>query len=212
MQLPSQSREPALSRGGLILALYGGLALVALLISAGRRDPDIYRVAGTSTSLRLVLSPLLGAAIGLTVVVASRLAVKRYAWARRLHTDFRHLLGPLTGREILILALASAVGEELMFRGALQPLLGLWPQAIIFALLHIGPGTRFLPWTGSALVVGLGFGLLVRWTGDLGGPIVAHFVINYLNLGFIARVELPDTSSASTTAAAAATTAALPPS
>ena len=61
-------------------------------------------------------------------------------------------------------------------------------QAAVFAALHIGPGRRFLPWTVSALVLGLAFGLLAKWTGNIGGPIAAHFVINYLNLRFIVAV------------------------
>jgi membrane protease YdiL (CAAX protease family) len=191
MRLPAtHGHEPVSSRAGLILALYGGMGLCALLISAGRGDPDIYRIEGVSTTGHLVLSPLIGLAIGAVVVVLSRLAVRRFAWARGLHTNFRHLLGPLSHREIIVLALASSIGEELLFRGALTPIIGLWPQAIVFALLHIGPGVRFLPWTVSAFALALGFGLLHQWSGDLGGPIVAHFVINYLNLGYISRVEL----------------------
>lgn len=178
-----------MSRAGLILSLYGALALLALLISAGRDDIDIYRIEGRSTSLFLALSPLIGLAVALAVVFLSRFAVHRFDWARRLHTDFRSLLGPLSGREILILAVASAVGEELLFRGALQPMIGIWPQAVVFALLHIGPGMRFLPWTLSAFAVGLVFGWLFHATGDLGGPIVAHFAINFMNLHFIARFD-----------------------
>lgn len=180
-----------MSRAGLILSLYGALALLALLISAGRDDIDIYRIEGRSTSLFLALSPLIGLAVALAVVFLSRFTVHRFEWARRLHTDFRSLLGPLSGREILILAVASAVGEELLFRGALQPMIGIWPQAVVFALLHIGPGARFLPWTLSAFAVGLIFGWLFHATGDLGGPIVAHFAINFMNLHFIARFDVP---------------------
>jgi membrane protease YdiL (CAAX protease family) len=154
MRLPAtHGHEPVSNRAGLILTLYGGMGLAALLISAGRGDPDIYRIEGTSTASHLLISPLVGLAIGALVVVLSRLAVRRFGWARSLHTNFRHLLGPLSHREILVLALASAVGEELLFRGALTPIIGLWPQAVVFALLHIGPGVRFLPWTVSAFVL-----------------------------------------------------------
>ena len=66
-----------------------------------------------------------------------------------------------------------------------------FPLVALFALLHVGPGRRFLPWTLWALVMGLVFGALVELTGDLGAPIVAHFTINFLNLHYIARVELP---------------------
>jgi membrane protease YdiL (CAAX protease family) len=128
---------------------------------------------------------VLGAAAGLGVVGLTRLATRRWQWARDLHGSFRDLLGPLTLREIVILAAASSIGEELLFRGALLPWLGPWLQAIVFALLHVGPGKRFLPWTLSALVLGLAFGGLAMWTGNVGAPIAAHFMINFLNLRFI---------------------------
>jgi membrane protease YdiL (CAAX protease family) len=117
--------------------------------------------------------------------VLTRITTRRYAWARTLHASFRDLLGPLTGRDILIIALASSLGEELLFRGALLPWLGLWPQTAIFALLHVGPGKRFAPWTVSAIVLGAVFGELAIRTGSLGAPIAAHFTINFLNLRFI---------------------------
>jgi membrane protease YdiL (CAAX protease family) len=190
MELSDRRRGPA-SRNELIVGLYAGLGVVAFVIGAIRGDWDLYRVAGVSTTWKLVLSPLVGIALGLGVVFMTRLSVHRFDWARRLHRDFRGLLGHLTARDVFILAVASSLGEELLFRGALQPWIGLVPSAIVFALLHIGPCTRFLPWTFSALVIGLVFGALSTWLGDLGAPIAAHFVINFMNLDYITRVELP---------------------
>ena len=181
----------------LVVGFYGGLALTALLISAGREDVDIYRIDGVSTSLLLSLSPFIGVLLGLGVVKMSRLAVLHFGWARLLHCDFRSMLGPLTKRELLILAVASAVGEELLFRGALQPWFGIWPQALIFALLHVGPRGYYLWWTAWSVALGLVFGYMYEWTGDLGGPIAAHFVINYLNLQFIVANKMPWVNSAS---------------
>ncbi len=190
MELTDRHRGPA-TRNESVLALYAGLAVVAVVIGGIRGDWDIYRIAGVSSPLRLLLSPLIGVAIGLVVVFASRLAVHRFDWARRLHRDFRGVLGNLSARDIFILAVASSVGEELLFRGALQPWIGVVPSAAIFALLHIGPGTRFLPWTFSAFVIGLLFGWLTGSLGDLGAAVAAHFTINYMNLSYIIRVELP---------------------
>jgi hypothetical protein len=182
--------DPPLGRAQLVIGLYGALALAAILISAGRGDPDPYRLDDGVSALWLILSPLVGLAIAFAVVWLTRLVTARFAWARTLHRDFRELLGPLTTREIIILAAASSIGEELLFRGALLPWFGLWPQAIAFALLHVGPGRRFLPWTASALVVGLGLGLVADLTDNLGAPIVAHFTINLLNLRYIVRTDL----------------------
>ncbi|HEU4733046.1 MAG TPA: CPBP family intramembrane glutamic endopeptidase [Kofleriaceae bacterium] len=182
---PSQpSPAPPLSRGSLVIGVYGAMALVALVLSAGRGEPDLYRF-GALPHWPLLAGPVAGVAVGLGVVALTRLATRWFAWAQHLHTSFHDLLGPLTGREIVILALASSIGEELLFRGALLPWLGPWWQAVVFALLHVGPGRRFLPWTLSAFVLGVAFGWLAVWTTNLGAPIAAHFVINFLNLRFI---------------------------
>ena len=43
---PSQpSPAPPLSRASMVIGLYGAMALVALVIAAGRGDPDLYRFA-----------------------------------------------------------------------------------------------------------------------------------------------------------------------
>jgi membrane protease YdiL (CAAX protease family) len=182
---PSQpSPAPPLSRASMVIGLYGAMGLVALVIAAGRGDPDLYRFSALP-HWPLLAGPVAGVAVGLAVVGLTRIATRHFAWARHLHTSFHDLLGPLTGREIVILALASSIGEELLFRGALLPWLGPWWQAVVFALLHVGPGKRFLPWTASAFALGVAFGWLTVWTTNLGAPIAAHFMINFLNLRFI---------------------------
>ena len=178
------SPAPPLSLASLVIGLYGAMALVALVISSGRGDPDLYRF-GALPHWPLLAGPVAGMAVGLGVVGLTRIATRHFAWARQLHVSFHDLLGPLTSREIVILALASSIGEELLFRGALLPWLGPWWQAVVFALLHVGPGKRFLPWTLSALGLGLAFGELAVWTTNPGAPIAAHFMINFLNLRFI---------------------------
>ena len=185
----SPSPPPPLSRATLVIGLYAAMGIFAFLIAAGRGDPDLYRLGGSPEAWQLGVGPVAGVALGLIVVGLTRVASRHFRWARDLHASFRDLLGPLTGREIVILALASSVGEELLFRGALLPWFGVWIQAAIFAVLHIGPGKRFLPWTASALVLGVAFGWLAKWTGNLGGPIAAHFMINFLNLRFIVGSE-----------------------
>jgi membrane protease YdiL (CAAX protease family) len=173
------------------IALYSSLALLGVLWGAVRGDVNVYRLADrASLPNALVISPLAGLALGLIVVFASRLAVHRFEWARVLHREFRGVLGRLSAGEALILALTSGVGEEVFFRGALQPSIGLFPQAIVFSLLHVAPGKRFLPWTASAFVMGVAFGGLFEGLGDLGAPIVAHVTINYLNLRHISTNEL----------------------
>jgi uncharacterized protein len=185
--MPDASRS--WSRPALVLTLYLGLASVGIAWSTLRGDGSVWRLAGHDTP-QVVSGIVAGALIGLGFVFASRYAVHRFEWGRALHRDLRALLGPLPGMEILALAVASSVGEEIFFRGALLPAIGLWGSSLIFALLHVGPKLRFLPWTFSSLVAGLVFGQLFLWTGDLAGPVVAHFTVNALNLRYLATTDL----------------------
>ena len=179
-----------MSRSGVICSLYGTLGLAAIAWGMLRGSADLYRLPGISTPSRLVVSPIVGVALGLLVVFLSRLATHRLEWARVLHMEFHAVVHELTSKELLLLAVASSVGEELFFRGALLPAVGLWPQAALFALLHVRLKARFLPWTLMSFVIGAGLGQLYLLLGDLGGPIAAHFTINFINLNYIARTGL----------------------
>ena len=182
------SRGSSWSRPTLVTVVYLGLGAVALGWGTLRGQPNIWHLPGRDPA---VFTGILGGlAAGLLIVFASRMALYRFEWARWLHRDLRHLLFPLTDVEIVVLAVASSVGEEMFFRGALLPAIGLWGSSAIFALLHIGPKARHLPWTASSFAVGLLFGAMFQWTGDLTGPVVAHFLVNFLNLRHVAQVEL----------------------
>jgi membrane protease YdiL (CAAX protease family) len=185
--MPDVSRS--WSRSALVLILYLALASAGIAWASLRGDASVWRVGGRENP-QVLLGIVAGLLIGLGFVFASRYATHRFEWGRALHRDLRALLGPLHGAEILVLAVASAIGEEIFFRGALQPVIGLWGSSAIFALLHIGPKVRFLPWTLSSFVAGAVFGQLFLWAGDLSGPVVAHFTINALNLRYLSRTDL----------------------
>jgi membrane protease YdiL (CAAX protease family) len=177
------------SRPALVLALYFGLAAAGLCWSTLRGHPNVWRIEGR-TDPQVVLGTLAGLMMGLGIVFASRLSLTRFEWARGLHRDLRHLLGPLPDSEIVALSVASSIGEEIFFRGALMPAAGLPVSSVVFALLHIGPKLRYLPWTVSSFVAGLMFGQLFQWSGDLTGAVVAHFTVNFLNLRHLSQNEL----------------------
>jgi hypothetical protein len=126
-----------------------------------------------------------GILIALIVVALSRVTVQRFEWARRLHLELRPFARGLDPAGIVVLALLSAAGEELLFRGLLQPWMGLVPQAVIFGLVHQMPGPSRWIWVSWALVVGLALGALFELTGSLLGPIAAHALVNGLNLSFL---------------------------
>jgi membrane protease YdiL (CAAX protease family) len=173
----------------LSLVFYGLLAAAALGWGALRGDLDLYHHPEPWVGLAFPAST--GAALGSGVVVAlvvlftTRVLVRHTTWARKLHIEFRSLLGPLGGGEIAVFALTSGIAEEMFFRGALQPAVGIVLSGVLFGLVHVGPRKTFLPWTLWAMVMGWVFGALYAATGELLAPVVAHVLINYENLYFI---------------------------
>jgi membrane protease YdiL (CAAX protease family) len=170
------------------MIVYLGLGAAALGVGSLRGQPNVWHLAGREPAV--IAGILGGLAAGFAIVFASRMALYRFEWARALHRDLRHLLFPLSDVEIVVLAAASSVGEEMFFRGALLPTVGLFGSSAIFALLHVGPKARHLPWTASSFGAGLLFGAMFMWTGDLTGPVVAHFLVSFLNLRHVTAVEL----------------------
>jgi membrane protease YdiL (CAAX protease family) len=126
-----------------------------------------------------------GISFGMLVVAASRLTVQRFEWARRLHLELRPFARGLDATGIVVLALLSSAGEELLFRGLLQPWMGLIPQALLFGLAHQMPGASRWIWVSWACIVGLALGGLFELTGSLLGPLAAHALVNGLNLKFL---------------------------
>ncbi|HEV3030541.1 MAG TPA: type II CAAX endopeptidase family protein [Polyangia bacterium] len=177
------------SRPVLVMVLYLALGAVALAWGGLRGQPNIWQLPGRAEPL-VFAGIATGILLGLGIVFVSRLALYRFDWARALHREFRGLLNPLSDVEIVVLAVASSVGEEMFFRGALLPVIGLLGSSAVFALLHIGPKARHLPWTISSFAAGVLFGVLFTWTGDLTGAVLAHFLVNFLNLRHVAQYEL----------------------
>lgn len=77
-------------------------------------------------------------------------------------------------------ALSAAVGEEILFRGALQPVFGLIPTTLFFALLH--SQYTFTPAAAMIVVVGGAMGWLKNRQSTT-AAIIAHFVYNFVQLG-----------------------------
>ena len=61
----------------------------------------------------------------------------------------------------LLLSLGVGIGEEVLFRGAMQPRFGVVLTAVLFAMFHV---QYQLPGIGMIFLVGLGMGLLKRRT------------------------------------------------
>jgi CAAX protease family protein len=115
------------------------------------------------------------------------LARRWLAAARSVERHIAGLVGEVGGDEIFALAVISGIAEELFFRGAVQGSWGWLAATVLFAVLHTGPGKAFRLWTLFALVAGLAFAFLTLASGNLLAAIVAHALVNGVNLRAVTR-------------------------
>ncbi len=184
---PSTPRE-APARAPTVVSFYAALMVAGFFWHAVAQDTnDVWRLDPEQGWTTLALTPLWGVAFGLATVQVFRALELRMRWLTDLHREFGAIFGRPSNGELVLLASASAVGEEILFRGAMLDAWGLWISSLVFALLHIPRRMSLWPWTLSSLVLGLALGVLTLVTGNLGPAVAAHFVINLLNMAYITR-------------------------
>jgi hypothetical protein len=93
---------------------------------------------------------------------------------RRLYREtLRPLFAAARPLEIAAVSLAAGVGEELLFRGAVQAEFGLVVASVLFGLAHVG-GRSSVVFGVWVAVIGVALGGLAHAAGGLLAPIVAH--------------------------------------
>jgi len=133
----------------------------------------------------LVLSAVLGVVAAVAIIALTRVSVRHFAWAQRLHSELRPVARDLGLGHILMVAGLSSLGEELLFRGLLVPTVGVWLSAAAFGLAHQMKGPSRWVWAGWAMGVGLLLGSIFQLTGSLVGPLLAHALVNAANLTYL---------------------------
>ena len=179
--------------------VYGALALVAVGAALARgQSPIAVDEADTWLPLPVayggivghVLSAIGGIVLAVLTIRATRLFVRRWGWARALHSDLRPAIRGKGNGTLLILGIASALGEELFFRGLLMTTFGIIASSLAFGLLHQMRGRVRWAWAAWATVMGLLFGGLFLATGSLIGALIAHAAINVTNLRFLRDTDV----------------------
>lgn len=79
----------------------------------------------------------------------------------------------------LLIGLGAGLGEETLFRGAVQPVLGIVPTSILFASMHVQYGPSLI--LGYIFLLSVGFGLLRRYFNTT-ASFLAHAGYNSLGV------------------------------
>jgi membrane protease YdiL (CAAX protease family) len=185
--------EGAVSRGGLLVLALGveyGLALAALGLGW---LTGVNPLAGLRGTWRDVL---LGLAVASPLLLLFRLA-QRSRWRplvalrEQVEGMVRFLFARAVAIDLVYVAVAAGVGEELFFRGWLQPWLarplgpagGLALASLLFGLAH----PHSAVYVAMAATIGLVLGGLAMATGSLVGPIVAHAAYDLVALVWLTQ-------------------------
>lgn len=134
-------------------------------------------------SLRVVGGGLLGTVATLAILVVSSLVIQ--ALQPGINRDLDQTVNQMTGQlqtplGALLIGLAAGIGEETIFRGALQPRFGIVLVSIFFALVHApqyGLNLAILALFAVSVVFGL-----VRNRYGTTASIITHALYNALQL------------------------------
>jgi hypothetical protein len=138
-------------------------------------------VWGAAGGLGLALGTLFLLWLGKFSALLSGLREIAFQQLAPLFNDFRLV-------DLVLVAVVSGFCEEVLFRGVMQPKLGLPTTSFVFALLHC-PNPRFFSYGIWVFIAGLLLGWSFSATGNLWVPISAHCVSNVASLIFLRHVS-----------------------
>lgn len=112
---------------------------------------------------------------------------------------FQDIFGPmqLSFGQIIFISFCAGIGEELLFRGAIQPLWGIWITALLFVAIHgyLNPVNLPLSLYGLLMILAIAsMGYAAAHTGLL-SAVVAHIIIDIIllqRLSTVSRTTIPE--------------------
>lgn len=171
----------------MLLALAGftlfGLGGVGAWLIVGVQDRSMLQVVIGDRSV--LFHAALGVGSGALIGWAAWVLIAQ-PFMRPVRHKYTNLIGPLMrhGWMRVLISLCAGVGEELLFRGAVQHWLGVPVTALVFVALHgyLDPRSWRISLYGVVLTVAMaGIGWMAQVYGLL-GPMVAHTVIDIVLL------------------------------
>ena len=190
---PDSVAPKTISLGRQFLICIAMCAIASIIIALWFPRPVLgVLLASLPLSWQAAIGLLIGAVFALGMLFGSR-RTSQSGSTRRMADNYARL--DLRGWNPLWIALFAGFGEELLFRGALQPLVGLWIASLLFVLAH-ARAYRFRKLDKATLAQALGLfatsialGLIARFGGLLTAMIV-HTAIDIAGLYAIRRAMI----------------------
>ena len=191
-------RQASVPPAGPLILLEAALIPVALALAALL---GVDALQGAVLDGRAAIDGVLHA-LPLTALLVATVD-RHWAPLRNMHAALDKLTDMLRHAslpELALLALAAGVGEEMLFRGAIQQALtdrlGPWPAVVVAAALF-GMVHWVTPlYALAAGVIGLYLGVLYAETGNLWVPVLVHFLYDLFALVYLLRTTAPSPGEA----------------
>ena len=162
------------------LFFYGALGCIALVWRMSTPGASILHAPDHPTSFDGVGGALLAGLLVGGISLGLSEALTRLS-------DLGESLADTLGESLAGISFASGVAEEMFFRGALQPAVGLVWASVLFGACHFLPRKELVLWSVYAVAMGFALGWLFEATGHLVAPMAAHVLVNAVNLPRLAR-------------------------
>jgi membrane protease YdiL (CAAX protease family) len=151
----------------------GVLGVIAIIGLSFRPDGPWVQLAPAGLLLASI-------GIGLAAGLGSSLLLfflRELAPLKALQRFQQRLVRGWTVSDALSVALLSGLAEEALLRALLQPIVGLVPASLLFAVLHFVPDRRVWLWPVLAFGLGMMLGVVYDFAGYPAAA-VAHMAIN----------------------------------
>ncbi|MBL7943793.1 MAG: CPBP family intramembrane metalloprotease, partial [Flavobacteriales bacterium] len=168
----------------LALATLVGMPLIAIIVDH-YSDEQVNLAASVAGPMPVIKQMLYGLLAGVASAGAAYALISA-KFMRHISSHYTAILGHfnLAWHEILLISLCAGVGEELLFRGAIQPFLGIALTSILFVGIH--GYYSFRSWqisiygaTMTIIIAAIGW---MAITCGLISAIVAHTIIDVVLL------------------------------
>jgi uncharacterized protein len=186
----SNSDAPTLAQSAIVELSFGVIGLAVVFVT-GRSFVEAFRVA-INPAAAVVVGIVIGAILGGTF----GFAVTRPMFADRVRPFLQRFTSAApTPLNFAVIGLAAALGEETLFRVAIQPVAGILVAAVLFTLAHsfIADFRHPTPGKAAYAALALGMGLLLGALYDqlgIAASMGAHFAFDTATLILI-RPLLP---------------------
>ena len=177
-----------------LLTLFGMSGIGYLIINWFDGVPILPQLKGT---VGYGWQLLYGAGYGLAVALLA-LALIQLPFFEKSRRFFAQMITKLKPGipEILLYSFCAAVGEEILFRAAIQQFWGIWLTSLLFIALHgyLNPlQWRMMIFGVFMVLMSAGIGYLMYF--GLAASMMAHFVYDVLMFSFLSRLAVTDRTS-----------------